>query len=99
MKTGKDTNMKKMTEEKYMEKLTEFEEHYSKMVSIVEEIRDTDFAEPIGVDLFPEPNVQLSPFGKLPQCATTRLLYGEDHFTFEINGTLYFSSQERKELV
>lgn len=88
-----------MTEEEYMEKLTEFEEHYGKMVSIVKEIRDTDFAEPIGVTLISKPEVQLSQFSKLPQCATTGLLFGKDHFTFEINGTLYFSPQEREELV
>lgn len=85
-----------MTEEEYIEKLKEFEDHYSKMLSIRQEIMEGGFSEPVGVNLFPEPNVQLSQFGKLPQCATTGLLYGEGHFTFEINGTLYFSSQERR---
>lgn len=95
MKTEMDTKTE-MTEEEYIEKLKEFEDHYSKMLSIRQEIMESDFAEPIGVDLFPDPNVQLSQFGKLPQDVSTGLMFDKDHFILEIKGTPYFTPTDRK---
>ena len=86
-----------MTEEEYIEKLKEFEDHYSKMLSIRQEIMEGGFSEPIGVTLFPKPNVLLSQFGKLPQDVSTGLLFDEVYFILEIKGTPYFSSTDRKE--
>lgn len=96
MKKEMDTKTE-MTEEEYIEKLKEFEDHYSKMLSIRQEIMEGGFSEPIGVTLFREPRVHLSPFGKLPQDVSTGLLFDEGHFILEIKGTSYFSSLDRKE--
>lgn len=86
-----------MMEEEYIEKLKEFEDHYSKMLRIRQEIMESDFAEPIGVTLFREPRVHLSQYGKLPQDVSTGLLFDEGHFILEIKGTLFFSPVDRKE--
>lgn len=95
MKKEMDTKTE-MTEEEYIEKLKEFEDHYSKMLRIRQEIMEGGFSEPIGVTLFPKPHVQLSQFGKLPQDVSTGLLFDKDHFILEIKGTPYFSPTDRK---